>query len=119
LSFSVILVHSARTRYWYLSSRRDVLKTNVLYDFRYMKHDVSSVCIVILFQLSAWRILLYSIYYVNEGVSSVSGVDHYAIIMKLLDLILTYFQCSYVGGDSDILTQDFSSIMLPTQSITY
>jgi hypothetical protein len=44
---------------------------------------------------------------VNGGMPSVSGVDHYAIIMKLLDFILTYLECSYVGGDSYILTQGF------------
>jgi hypothetical protein len=52
--------------------------------------------------------LLYSIYYENESVSSsVSDVDRYVIIRKLLDPFSTYFQYSYAGGKFKH-TQDFS-----------
>jgi hypothetical protein len=67
---------------------------------------------------------LHSVYFVYYGdksaSSSVSDVDRYVIIIHLLDFIFNIFSGihSHVGN-SDTLTQDFSSVRLPIQGMTY
>jgi hypothetical protein len=65
--------------------------------------------------------MMYFIHYENKGTSSsVSDLDSY-IIRKLLDPVLDICTSNISApiGNSDILTNDFPSIRLPTQGMTY
>jgi hypothetical protein len=62
--------------------------------------------------------VIYSLCYRNEGASSSSAGDtnHYIIIRKLPHCIFNIFP---TVRNSNILTQGFSFIWLPTQGMTY
>jgi hypothetical protein len=63
----------------------------------------------------------HTIYYGNGGASSwVSDVDRYVIIRQISRVYFKYISGIHRPVDiSDILTQDFSSVRLPTQSVMY